>query len=121
MTEIIFAIIGVFFFALTLGFIMGETLSEMNRKRAEVKVVEEKTPQSGYTSSDTPYGVPPSPQGEGFKEEIDPMMLRNGFGVTRDRNPTFAEQYMNILNYNGESQTEGDYEESGNDAAEDMG
>lgn len=49
------------------------------------------------------------------------MMLRNGFGVTRDRNPTFAEQCMNILNYNGMSQMEGDYEESGNDAADDLG
>ena len=38
--------------------------------------------------------------------------LRNGFGVTKDKTPTFAEQWMNILNYSGERQTEVDYEET---------
>ena len=44
-------------------------------------------------------------------ETIDPMTLRNGYGVTKDRNPTFAEQWVNIMNYSGESQLEGDYDE----------
>lgn len=56
------------------------------------------------------------------KEENPEMVLRNGLGVTRDRNPSFAEQIVNVLNYCGEDQTEGDYEESeGADAAEHLG
>ncbi len=43
---------------------------------------------------------------------LSPMFLRNGYGVTRDKNPTFAEQWVNIMNYSGESQLEGDYEET---------
>ena len=42
----------------------------------------------------------------------DPMELRNGFGVTKDKNPTFAEQWVNIMNFSGESQTEEEYEET---------
>lgn len=38
--------------------------------------------------------------------------LRNGFGVTKDKNPSLAEQWINILNYSGESQREADYEET---------
>ena len=49
-------------------------------------------------------------EGEGI--EPSPMILRNGYGVTRDRKPTFAEQWVNIVNYCGESQLEGDYEEN---------
>ncbi len=48
-------------------------------------------------------------------EELDPMKLRNGFGVTRAKDPTFAEQWVNIMNYNGENQTEVDYEEDESD------
>ena len=40
------------------------------------------------------------------------MSLRNGFYTTRAKDPTFAEQWVNIMNYSGESQTEGDYEET---------
>ena len=43
--------------------------------------------------------------------EMDPLTLRNGYGITKDRNPTFAEQWVNIMNYSGESQLEGDYDE----------
>ena len=46
------------------------------------------------------------------EEEQGPMKLRNGFEVTRDKNPTFAEQWVNIMNYRGESQTEENYEEN---------
>ena len=51
-------------------------------------------------------------------EEYAPMKLRNGFGITRDKNPTFAEQWVNIMNYNGESQTEENYEENERDYPE---
>lgn len=44
--------------------------------------------------------------------ERSPMDLRNGFCVTKAKDPTFAEQWVNILNYNGESQTEGENEET---------
>lgn len=49
-------------------------------------------------------------QNEPEEEKIYPMALRNGYGVTRDKNPTFAEQWVNIMNYSGESQREKDYE-----------
>lgn len=42
--------------------------------------------------------------------ELGPMTLRHGYGVTREEKPTFAEQWMNIINFNGENQKEGDYE-----------
>ena len=51
-------------------------------------------------------------------EEYVPMKLRNGFGITRDKNPTFAEQWVNIMNYNGECQTEENYEENERDYPE---
>ncbi len=38
------------------------------------------------------------------------MTLRNGYGVTSDENPTFAEQWVNIMNYSGISQREEYYE-----------
>lgn len=44
--------------------------------------------------------------------ERSPMDLRNGFCVTKAKDPTFAEQWVNILNYNGESQMEGENEEA---------
>lgn len=44
------------------------------------------------------------------EKELDPMTLRNGYGVTRCEKPTFAEQWMNIMNYSGENQREEDYE-----------
>lgn len=52
--------------------------------------------------------TPPHSEEEGA---TDPMSLRNGMGVTRCENPTFAEQLVNIMNYSGENQKEGDYEE----------
>lgn len=52
--------------------------------------------------------TPPPSEEEGA---TDPMSLRNGMGVTRCENPTFAEQLVNIMNYSGENQKEGDYEE----------
>lgn len=44
------------------------------------------------------------------EKELDPMTLRNGYGVTRCEKPTFAEQWVNIMNYSGENQREEDYE-----------
>ena len=44
------------------------------------------------------------------EEEPDPMTLRNGFGVTRCEKPTFAEQWVNIMNFDGRNQKEGDNE-----------
>ena len=44
------------------------------------------------------------------EKERDPLSLRNGYSVTRNKNPTFAEQWVNIMNYSGESQMEEDYE-----------
>ena len=41
--------------------------------------------------------------------------------MTRDKNPTFAEQWVNIMNYNGESQLEEDYEEESINSAEYLG
>ena len=40
------------------------------------------------------------------EEELDPMTLRNDFGVYRGEKPTFAEQWVNIMNYNGRNQKE---------------
>ena len=60
----------------------------------------------------------PEEREENLNEECLPLQLRNGFGVTRDKNPTFAEQWVNIMNYSGESQTEEDYEENERDYPE---
>lgn len=106
MTEITVMITGVFFFALGIGFVIGEMLSEMNRKRAEIKVKEEPEKESLRPACGN---------------DLDPMTLRNGYGVTRDRNPTFAEQWVNIMNYSGESQTEEGYEEENNNPEGYMG
>ena len=78
-------------FCLCVGFIFGEESSEFNRKRAEIK----------ETRNEEKY----------FFVEEDPLALRNGFGTTRDEKPTFAEQWVNIMNYKGENQKEEDYAE----------
>ena len=70
--------------------------------------------------------IPRNPEEPAFlekePEERNPMSLRNGYGVTRSKDPTFAEQWVNIMNFSGESQTEGDYEEREEDyPEEDMG
>lgn len=44
------------------------------------------------------------------KPEEEPLGLRAGMGVYRNDDPTIAEQFVNIINYNGENQKEGDYE-----------
>ena len=54
--------------------------------------------------------LPVKEEKEPLEEEIDPMTLRNGYGVTRNEHPTFAEQWVNIMNYSGENQKEEDYE-----------
>lgn len=48
---------------------------------------------------------------EGESNLLSPMALRNGYKVTKNSQPTFAEQWVNIINYCGESQLEEDYEE----------
>lgn len=40
------------------------------------------------------------------EEELDPMTLRNDFGIYRGEKPTFAEQWVNIMNYDGKNQKE---------------
>jgi len=49
-----------------------------------------------------------------FEKEKNPeeIVLRNGYGITRDENPTFAEQWVNIMNYSGENQKEEGYGEN---------
>lgn len=116
MTEITVMITGVFFFALGIGFVIGEMLSEVNRKRAEIKVKEE--PEKESLRRACGNGPPPFDKGG---NGLDQMTLRNGYGVTRDRNPTFAEQWVNIMNYSGESQTEEGYEEENNNPEGYMG
>lgn len=61
----------------------------------------------GKTEKEEEEEIPPSSE----EEKIDQMSLRNGMGVTRCENPTFAEQIVNIMNFSGENQKEGDYEE----------
>ena len=58
-----------------------------------------------------------------FDSEKEPemMALRNGFNVTRDKNPTFAEQWVNIMNYSGENQKEENYEETTDYTEENLG
>ena len=55
-------------------------------------------------------GKAPLPLEDKKEEEIGPMTLRNGFGVTRCEKPTFAEQWVNIMNFDGRNQKEGDNE-----------
>lgn len=43
-------------------------------------------------------------------EEEEAVILRNGFGVTKEKDANLAEQWVNIMNYNGQSQREEDYE-----------
>lgn len=52
----------------------------------------------------------PLPFEEQEEKELDPMTLRNGYGVTRCEKPTFAEQIVNLANFSGENQKEEDYE-----------
>ena len=59
-----------------------------------------------------------------FDEEKAPEMLtlRSGFNVTKDKKPTLAEQWVNIMNYSGENQKEENYEETTEDyTAENLG
>ena len=79
-------------FCAGIGIAFSETVLERNRRKArETKIIHiEEEPE----------------------EELTPMTLRNGMGVTRDEKPTFAEQLVNIMNYNGENQKEGDYDEN---------
>lgn len=80
--------------AVCAGIWFSEQVLEGNRRKAkETKLVEIE------------------PEEEEEPGERDPMSLRNGYGVVKDRNPTFAEQWVNIMNFNGESQLEGDYDE----------
>lgn len=48
----------------------------------------------------------PLPLEEPKEEELDPMTLRNDFDVYRGDKPTFAEQWVNIMKWNGENQKE---------------
>lgn len=83
-------------FCLSLGYIFSEVIGEWNRKNAEIRQVRKE-----------PEELPE-------EEELDPMTLRNGYGVTRCEKPTFAEQIINIVNFSGENQKEEDYGEDEN-------
>lgn len=48
------------------------------------------------------------------EEKPDPMSLRNGLNVTKTDKPTFMEQIVNVMNYNGENQKEGAFDEEEN-------
>lgn len=58
-------------------------------------------------------------QKEQEEKEPGPMTLRNGYGVTRCEKPTFAEQWVNIMNYSGKNQKEENYEETTENHTED--
>lgn len=84
-------------FILAVGFIIGNVFSEFAEEKTKTAGTEEKSEKIET------------------EEPLSPMALRNGYGVTRDKNPTFAEQWVNIMNYSGESQMEEGYEEENND------
>lgn len=106
-------IVALCLFCAVIGIAFSETATEENRKKTEkTKIVcpeEEKNEEKISSES-----------AENFFGEKD-FALRNGYGVTRDKNPTFAEQWVNIMNYNGESQLEEDYEEESINSAEYLG
>ncbi len=70
-------------------------------------ILRKKTPEEQKAGEDSPPAFSVS-----FGKERDPLSLRNGFSVTREKDPTFAEQWVNILNYSGENQKEENYEET---------
>ena len=65
--------------------------------------------------------LPSDENGREYGGAPDPMSLRNGFGVTKAKDPTFAEQWVNILNYDGRNQKEEDYGGEEDYSAENMG
>ncbi len=87
-------------FCLGLGFVFAEITGKWNRECGEIKQIR-KEPEEDENYSWIP-------------DKKDPMSLRHGYGITKEKDPTFAEQWMNIMNFTGESQTEGNYEESEN-------
>ena len=95
-------------------FLAGFLFSAFYERIAGRKKKESEKVLNPSSAADT---VTPSPQGEG----LDPMSLRNGYGVTKDKNPTFAEQWVNIMNYDGRNQKEEDYGEGEDYTAEDLG
>ncbi len=106
-------------FCLTLGMIFGEIFGFWNGKCGEIRQIRKKPEEA---ESETGFASEDESLRRADKNERDPMSLRNGYGVTRSKDPTFAEQWVNIMNFSGESQTEVDYEESEGDyPAEDMG
>lgn len=89
-----FVIFGLMLLSAAIGMMGGEIIAfRINRDYGGKRKEEEEIP-------------PPSEE-----EKTGPMSLRNGMGVTRCENPTLAEQLVNIMNYSGENQKEGDYEE----------
>ena len=78
-------------FCLAAGMLFSELAGKWNKKTGEINVTEK--------------------EDEEPEKERNQMELRAGMGVYRNNDPTFAEQFVNIMNYNGETQKEGDYEE----------
>lgn len=57
-----------------------------------------------------------------FEEENEESAAESKIKITRSERPTITEQLINVMNYNGENQKEGDYEESSEaDSGEDLG
>lgn len=87
MTEILIVIL-----MYGLGFVTGRLFEKMLLEKEEIK-----------------------PEPEITEEKIpDPMELRNGLGVTKSDKPTFMEQIVNVMNYNGENQKEEAFDEETN-------
>ena len=86
-------------FCFSTGFVLVKIIGNWKRKSGKIKQIR-KEPEGKYPHKDITQ--------EEY-ENLDPMLLRNGMNVTRDEHPTFAEQWVNIMNYNGENQKEEDY------------
>jgi uncharacterized protein CbrC (UPF0167 family) len=56
----------------------------------------------------------PQDSEEEEREKLSPYTLRNGSGVTKNADATFAEQIVNIMNYNGKNQKEEAFDEKEN-------
>ncbi|MBQ7874919.1 MAG: hypothetical protein IJ306_07175 [Oscillospiraceae bacterium] len=98
--ELLFIIL----FAFLAGFVFSDLAESRGTKKGKNKNSEEKKSE---TEQEEAFASNEKPE-----EILSPMTLRNGYGVTKERNPTFAEQWVNIMNYSGESQTEDGYEEN---------
>ena len=90
--EYAMMIVAAFFIGATVGLVIGEATAKVNKEKAGIRLIEEEKPPE----------------------------IKNK--VTKTENPTFMEQVINIMNFNGENQKEGIYENGeGTDGTEYMG